>query len=67
MNALKSPGQKATVITSKDTPATSPEKLVDEIRKRAYEIHLKRGKNPGSDMDDWLKAEREIKAKYHLS
>jgi hypothetical protein len=52
---------------SKNTPATSPEKLVDEIRNRAFEIHLKRGSTPGSDMDDWLNAEREIKAKYHLS
>ena len=66
MNIQKSAGFNA-VKTSKDTPATSPEKLVDEIRKRAYEIHLKRGKTPGSDMDDWLKAEREIKAKFHLS
>ena len=62
MNTQKSTGSKS----SKDTPATSPEKLVDEIKKRAYEIHLKRGKTPGSDMDDWLKAEREIKAKYHV-
>jgi len=67
MNALKSTEQKAAVKPIKDTAATSPEKLVDEIRKQAYEIHLKRGSTPGSDMDDWLKAEREIKAKYHLS
>jgi len=63
MNALKSPGPKS----SKETPATSPDKLVEEIRKRAYEIHLKRGNTPGSDMEDWLKAEREIKARYHLN
>jgi hypothetical protein len=63
MNAQKSSGLKS----SKNTAAISPVKLVDEIRKHAYEIHLKQGNNPGSDMDDWLKAEREIKAKYHLS
>jgi hypothetical protein len=51
----------------KSTSTISPEKLVEEISKRAYEIHLKRGATPGSDMDDWLKAEKEIKAKYHVA
>jgi Protein of unknown function (DUF2934) len=33
----------------------------DEIRKRAYEIHLARGGGPGNEIDDWLKAEAELK------
>jgi hypothetical protein len=33
---------------------------VDEIRRRAYEIYLERGEQPGRDMDDWLQAEREL-------
>ena len=32
----------------------------DEIRLRAYEIHLERGDVPGNDLDDWLQAEREL-------
>jgi hypothetical protein len=32
----------------------------DEIRLRAYEIHLERGGLPGNDLDDWLQAEREL-------
>jgi hypothetical protein len=32
----------------------------EEIRLRAYEIHLERGGLPGSELDDWLKAEREL-------
>ena len=36
----------------------------DEIERRAYEIHLERGASHGSDMDDWLQAERELRAKY---
>jgi len=32
----------------------------EEIRRRAYEIYLKRGEQPGRDLDDWLQAEREL-------
>ena len=31
-----------------------------KIRIRAYEIYLERGEQPGLDLDDWLKAEREL-------
>jgi len=31
-----------------------------EIRRRAYEIYLERGQQPGRDLDDWLQAEREL-------
>jgi len=44
----------------------APDQLVAEIRKRAHEIFLKRGPGPGSDLDDWLKAEREVKEKYGI-
>ena len=33
----------------------------EEIRRRAYEIYLERGEQPGHDMDDWLQVERELK------
>ncbi len=33
----------------------------EEITKRAHKIFLARGDAPGSDMDDWLQAERELK------
>src|SRR5579863_3140999 len=32
----------------------------DEIARRAYEIYLKRGSGPGLDVEDWLRAEREL-------
>jgi hypothetical protein len=32
----------------------------EEIRRRAYEIHLERGAQPGAELDDWLQAEREF-------
>ena len=33
----------------------------EEIRRRAYEIYLERGEQPGRDLGDWLQAERELK------
>ena len=35
--------------------------LDDEIRLRAYAIHLERGGKQGHDLDDWLRAEQELK------
>jgi Protein of unknown function (DUF2934) len=32
-----------------------------EIRKRAYDIYLARDGRPGSPVQDWLKAEAEIR------
>ena len=33
----------------------------EEIRRRAYQIYLERGEQPGRELDDWLQAERELK------
>jgi hypothetical protein len=30
---------------------------LEEIRRRAYEIYLERGAEPGLDLEDWLHAE----------
>jgi acetyl esterase/lipase len=38
----------------------SPHSLRKEIRRRAYEIYLGRGREPGHEIDDWLQAEREL-------
>jgi hypothetical protein len=37
--------------------------LEKEIRRRAYEIYLDRGEQPGSELDDWFRAERELERK----
>jgi len=31
-----------------------------EIRARAFEIYLERGRQPGHELDDWLQAEFEL-------
>jgi hypothetical protein len=40
---------------------------VEEVRQRAYEIHLERGGVHGWDQDDWLQAERDLAQKYPTS
>ena len=54
------------------TEAKQPERAVEEvemllrstreeeIRNRAYEIYLQRGRQPGYELEDWLQAEREL-------
>jgi len=32
----------------------------DTIRERAYELYERRGREPGQDQQDWLRAEREF-------
>jgi len=61
---------KAKMITSTDCkqpePATEEREASlhstheKEIRIRAYEIYLQRGGQPGSELEDWLQAEREL-------
>ncbi len=38
------------------------EPTADEIRIRAYEIYCARGGEPGRELDDWLEAERQLRA-----
>jgi hypothetical protein len=50
-------------------PAPAPAKhrqfealtLEERIRQRAYELYLARGSQSGSELDDWLQAEAEIR------
>jgi hypothetical protein len=38
--------------------------LYDEVAKVAYDLHEKRGKVHGYDIDDWLEAERIVLERY---
>jgi len=37
-----------------------PLSFEEQVRRRAYQIYLTRGSRPGSSLDDWLEAEREV-------
>ena len=39
----------------------------DEIERRAYEIYMRRGSRDGSDLEDWLVAEKELFQEYSIS
>jgi hypothetical protein len=34
----------------------------EQIAERAYDFYLARGETPGYDIDDWLRAEAELRA-----
>jgi len=42
---------------------STPVDLETLIRLRAYELYLERGGRPGSETEDWLLAEREVRAR----
>src|SRR5205807_697147 len=49
------------VMTATQTDRLTEDVPTEErIRQRAHEIYLQRGDGVGSELDDWLEAEREI-------
>ena len=47
---------------SKKRTEMDEEIVLDMIRKRAYELHEQRGGEHGRDLEDWLEAERTVRA-----
>jgi len=43
-------------------PIAKSEPTFEQIRQRAYEIYLSRGEEPGDPLQDWLRAERELRS-----
>ena len=43
------------------TPTVMPDPALEhEVRLRAYDLYLRRGREDGHDLDDWFVAEGEI-------
>ena len=38
----------------------------EQISQRAYQIYLERGARPANELDDWLRAERELERIAHF-
>ncbi len=56
----------APVISSfRSAPVPAPKAAVsdEQIRRRAYEIYLRRNGGPGDARSDWLQAETELRGK----
>lgn len=39
----------------------APQNMEEAIRSRAYELYEQRGHDDGHDIDDWLRAEEEVR------
>jgi Protein of unknown function (DUF2934) len=50
-------------LVRKTAPLNSSPDLEAKIRERAYQLYQERGSTPGFENEDWLKAEREIRAR----
>jgi hypothetical protein len=50
--------KRPTLITS-----APPKNIEEQIRRRAYEMYEARGREDGHDLEDWFRAESEIKGK----
>ena len=57
--------RKPRVVKSESRSNLVPINLEDEIRRLAYLLSERRGFSPGHESEDWITAEREIRARYH--
>ena len=44
----------------------SQDQLFNEVAKLAYQFYVDRGYQSGNELDDWLRAERIVKARYNM-
>ena len=44
----------------------SNDQVFNEITKLAYQLYIDRGYEHGNDMEDWLRAERIVRARYNI-
>ncbi len=58
-NRSTEPEATSTHVETREAPVENSTRH-EEIRRRAYEIYLERGEQPGRELDDWLQAEREL-------
>ena len=55
------------VANAIEAATLSPTELHSLISKRAYDLYLQRGAARGSELEDWLVAEREVTAALQVS
>lgn len=59
--AETAPSKPATSVTSITTRSVD---LQDAIRERAYELYQQRGGHHGADLEDWVRAEKEVLERF---
>lgn len=53
--------------TTTKTSCISKDEMTNLIRKKAQEFYEKSGRKPGRDLENWLQAEKAIKAHFKIS
>lgn len=61
------PANDVETTTVETTTATTRTPSHDEIARRAFELYLSRGREHGRAQEDWLTAERELRARYAVN
>ena len=64
-NKVASPIRKLEIAKPEPRKNVVPINLEDEIRRRAYELYEQRGSSAGHEAEDWLRAESEVRQRYH--
>ena len=54
--------QRAPLSATQKVELKQPTITEDDVRRRDYELYLKRVTNSGDEVGDWLQAERELQA-----
>ncbi len=58
-------------VASDRTPKARIDAATDitehDVARRAYDLYLTRGGEPGHDVDDWLQAERELRSSSRVN
>jgi hypothetical protein len=64
---MTAPSKHAEHSSQSQEPATGTVGAVepDDVARRAYELFQERGCEPGRELDDWLRAENELKESEH--
>ncbi len=58
----------APALPAEVVPAVpSPEAITEEISRLAYQLWLEEGQRPGTNLDDWYRAEALVKQRYGIS
>jgi hypothetical protein len=55
--------RKADALMEVKAPPPEGRQLEDLVRMRAFELYLERGCGPGKELEDWVRAEREVCAR----
>ncbi len=59
--SLKQTGQSVRLAAQPGVRTDQPKVTEEQIRRRAYQLYVARGKKPGDPLRDWLQAEKELR------